>query len=244
MTKIQSDFYKQWKQTLIDLSTSVDVTLTSIQEYVSVDTTSNAVEIELPDTTSIEGTKTVWIYDGGGNAGTNNITIIPNSLDGTTIDRVDSYIIYQDGGTAIIELIDEVWTLVNKHISISKVETITANNEVSTISTTPTNVLTLDFDIEEAGTYKIEINCQIRHDEKDVLYEVCVLVDSVINDNLVFREYMGGDQGQGDERYYVTNFDLIELTAGTHDAEIQFATGESGKRAYMLYRRLTIERWD
>jgi len=82
MAKVQSDFYFRWAQDRIQATYTADQTLDSLIEYVGVDTTSNVVEIELPDSTGTDvvNGKTVWIIDQG-NAATNNITVIPNGSD-------------------------------------------------------------------------------------------------------------------------------------------------------------------
>ena len=115
MAKVQSDFYFRWAQSRIQATFTADQTISALIEYVGVDTTSNAVEIELPDSTSsdvING-KMIWIIDQG-NAGTNNIMVIPNGSDGTTIDGLSRLDITSDNEVVAFQLTDSNWAVFGK----------------------------------------------------------------------------------------------------------------------------------
>lgn len=141
MVQITSSFVKDWYGTRADVSVASDVTLTATQEFVSVDTTA-AREIELPDTTSMESSKRIWIWDATGTAETNNITVIPNASDGTTIDGDANYIIDRDDNVTILELVNDVWTVLNrfffplKSTSVSTAYTVQTDDDVVFADTT------------------------------------------------------------------------------------------------------------
>lgn len=111
MSKVQTGFYQKWRDVDIKASYNVDTVLDTVIEYVEVDTISNTVQITLPDATSanIVNGKTIWIIDEGGNAATNNITIIPNPSDSTTIELESSLIIKRDNVISILELVEDQW---------------------------------------------------------------------------------------------------------------------------------------
>ena len=58
-----------------------DYTATSDDQVVVGDTNDSVQTVTLPDTTEIQAGKTVEVHDGGGNAGTNNITVTANADD-------------------------------------------------------------------------------------------------------------------------------------------------------------------
>lgn len=117
MTKIQSDAYTQWKNGLIDVTLSATATLTSVQENVELDSTgaAGAFTVTLPDITSMTTNKRIWFYDNG-NAGTNNITIIANTTDGSAIDDGDEYIVDQDNRIVKFELIHNRWMVIESAV--------------------------------------------------------------------------------------------------------------------------------
>jgi len=110
MAKVQSDFYFGWAQNRIQTTVTSDSTLTSLLEYIGVDTTSNTVEVELPDSsgTNVINGKKIWIIDQG-NAETNNITVIPNGSDSTTIQGQSSFVMDKDNQIIELELVDDQW---------------------------------------------------------------------------------------------------------------------------------------
>ncbi len=110
MAKVQNDFYFRWAQSRIQDTLDANAVLDSLIEFVGVDTTLNIVEIELPDSTGTDviNTKEIFIIDQG-NAATNNITIVPNSSDSTTIEGEGSYVVQTDNAIVSFKLIDGVW---------------------------------------------------------------------------------------------------------------------------------------
>ena len=92
MTKIQSDNYTQWKGDLINVTLTTTATLTSVQENVKLDSSGGIFTVTLPDVASMSTGKEIWFLDNG-SAGTNNITIIPNPSDNTTIDGGAKYVV-------------------------------------------------------------------------------------------------------------------------------------------------------
>jgi hypothetical protein len=110
MPKVQNDFYVRWAQSRIEATYTADRELSSLIEFVGVDTTSNTVEIEFPDSTGTDvlNTKEIYIIDQG-NAATNNITLIPNALDSTTIEGKSSYVVAKNNAIISFKLIDGVW---------------------------------------------------------------------------------------------------------------------------------------
>lgn len=113
MTKIQNDFYFKWAKDRIQATYSTNQTLNSLIEYVNVDTSTNTVQIELPDTSGseIENSKKIHIIDQG-TASTNNITIIPNIADGTTIEGESSLVVSNDNAIVILELVNNQWVII------------------------------------------------------------------------------------------------------------------------------------
>ena len=110
MAKVQNDYYFRWAQSRIQATYSADQELTSLIEFVCVDTASNTVEIELPDSTGADvlNTKEIFIIDQG-NAAANNITIIPNASDTSTIEGEGSYVVDKNNAIISFKLIDGVW---------------------------------------------------------------------------------------------------------------------------------------
>jgi len=111
MAKVLSDFYFRWAQNRIQATYTADQVLTASIEYVTVDTSSNTVQITFPDTnaSNVTNGKKIWIMDDG-NATTNNITIISNPADNSTIDGAESSGISTDNAVAVFELVGSVWT--------------------------------------------------------------------------------------------------------------------------------------
>lgn len=114
MVKIQSDAYVQWKDTLIKATKSSAATLTSAEEVITLDSSGGAFTLTLPDSTSMETGKKIWMYDNG-SASTNNITIVPNGSDSTDIDGATQYVIARNNESLVLELTNSTWTTSNKH---------------------------------------------------------------------------------------------------------------------------------
>jgi len=112
MTKVQTGFYQRWRSNEIKATYSSDQTIDNVIEYVEVDTSLNSVQITLPDTTAPEivNGKEIWIYDSG-NAATNNITILPNALDGSSIEGLSSLVVRQNNVVVILELVESTWVV-------------------------------------------------------------------------------------------------------------------------------------
>ena len=148
MPKIQSDFYFRWAQDRIQATFTADQELDSLVEYVGVDTTSNTVEIELPDSTGndVLNGKKILIIDQG-NAATNNITIIPNASDTTTIEGDGSIIIDKDNDIIKFELVDNQWLVVAKARKDYVVGLM-----VMTENTVPTVISVVDTYVDIEGT--------------------------------------------------------------------------------------------
>ena len=142
MAKVQNDFYFRWAQNRIQATYTADQTLSSLIEFVGVDTTSNVVEIELPDNTGTDvlNTKEIFIIDQG-NAGTNNITVIPNGSDSTTIEGESSYAIQSDDAIISFKLIEDVWCKIidtRPTLNLGSFH-MHSNGTVTTIATVNTN---------------------------------------------------------------------------------------------------------
>lgn len=142
MPKVQNDYYFRWAQNRIQATYTGDQTLSSLVEFVGVDTASNIVEIELPDSSGSDvlNTKEVYIIDQG-NAATNNITVIPNASDSTTIEGEASYIVQTDNAIISFKLIDGTWTRVIETNPILNLGSFHMHGDiaVTTISTVDTN---------------------------------------------------------------------------------------------------------
>ncbi|MEE9510294.1 MAG: hypothetical protein V3V81_07350 [Candidatus Bathyarchaeia archaeon] len=142
MAKVQNDFYFRWAQSRIQATYAADQTLDALIEFVGVDTTTVAVEIELPDSTGTDvlNTKEIFIIDQGF-AGTNNITVIPNASDGTTIEGEASYVVQSDNAIISFKLIDAIWTkVIDTHPTLNLGSFHMHDNAaVTTISTINTN---------------------------------------------------------------------------------------------------------
>ena len=132
MAKVQNDFYFRWAQSRIQATYTTNQTLTSLIEYVGVDTTTGEVQITLPDTSGndVLNGKKIYIIDQG-NAGTNYINVIPNSLDSTTINNgLIRHRITENYGILIFELVNNSWEIVNRY------------NQNSIITLTSASILT------------------------------------------------------------------------------------------------------
>lgn len=95
---------------------TADQTLANIFTDIRVDTTSNPVTIELPDTSaaSYQEGYSIDITDTG-NASTNEISIIPNANDSTTINGgLIEYNITEDGGSVLLQKHGDTWEIINR----------------------------------------------------------------------------------------------------------------------------------
>lgn len=112
MPKVQNDFYFRWAQDRIQATYNVNTTLDSLIEYVGADNSLGPLQFELPDSSSdtVVNGKTIYIIDQG-SAATNNITVIPNTLDNTTIELESSYIIDRNFAIVAFELVDDQWVV-------------------------------------------------------------------------------------------------------------------------------------
>ena len=74
MAKVQNDFYFRWAQSRIQATYTADQTLSALIEFIGVDTSSNVVAIELPDSTGADvlSTKEIYLIDQG-DASTNTL---------------------------------------------------------------------------------------------------------------------------------------------------------------------------
>ena len=242
MAKVQSDFYFRWAQDRIQDTLDADATLDSLLEYVGVDTTSNTVEIELPDSsgTDVVNGKNIWIMDQG-NAATFNITVIPNGSDSATIQGVSSYGITQDSQVVMFELVDDQWTVHTDVTAQLRRDFVTATAQDETSSSTFADVLQKDFVIVEDATYKIGYEYQWRHEKKDKLHQIRVRVDGVVNADLNANQYMGGADDDTSVRMVSSLWTLVDFTVGTFDIDMQMASEDES--AFIFYRRLYIEKW-
>jgi len=242
MAKVQSDFYFRWAQDRIQATYTADQTLTSLIEYVGVDTTSNAVEIELPDSsgTDVLNGKKVWIIDQG-DAATNNVTVIPHGSDSTTIQGADEYVINVDNQIIIFELVDDQWIIVTDVTLQLRRDFVTANNEISTSSSTFSDALQKDFIVVEDATYVLGVVYQWRHEKKDKQHRTRVRINAVENTDLRGYQFMGGADDATDLRMIAADFTLVDLTIGTYDIDFQLSSED--ETAYLFYRRLYLEKW-
>jgi len=137
MASLRSDFYFKWVKDRIQATFDAAETLNGIIEYVGVDTTLNPVPITFPDTTDVDlfPTKTLWIIDVGENAGTNNITLLPNPLDTSTLNGQPSYTMRFNKGVTEWRLIDEVWTLTGRSPYPDKLQNVLVTDATFTITT-------------------------------------------------------------------------------------------------------------
>lgn len=136
MAFVQNDFYYRWVGDRVDATYNADITLDSTKEYIQVDTSLNTVEIELPNAANddILNGKKIYIIDTG-NAETNNITIIPNIGDLTTIEGNNSYLINKDNTIVGFELVNLQWVVIynSNPIDYKGWFTFTNNNLVTTL---------------------------------------------------------------------------------------------------------------
>lgn len=90
-----------------------DTTLENIFNEIEVDTSSNVVEVTLPDTTasSIQTGFPIYITDLG-NAGTNNITVTVNSNDTMKLNLSTSFVMDVDDQSIIINRVDDQWIII------------------------------------------------------------------------------------------------------------------------------------
>lgn len=142
MARVLGDFYYRWVRSRIEITYDDDGVIDHTKEWVSIDTSSNTVERELPDTTGddvLDG-KIVYIIDQG-NAATNNITTKPNSNDSTTIEGAASYAVQTDNAIVAFKLIKGVWTKVIETHPILNLGSFHMHDNavITTISTINTN---------------------------------------------------------------------------------------------------------
>lgn len=101
-------------KTGLEQEVSSDTVLGSIFPFINVDTTNNPVEITLPEVDGFGITNGTIrsIRDEGGNAGTNNIEVIPNPNGfSTRTDGRPSFTMNTDDQVIIVELTDSQWLL-------------------------------------------------------------------------------------------------------------------------------------
>jgi len=242
MAKVQNDFYFRWAQSRIQATYTSDQELTALIEYVGADSTSNTVEIELPDSTGTDvlNGKKIWIIDQG-NAATNNITVIPNSADSTTIRGLDEYVITQDNQIVVFELVDDQWIIVTDIFAQMRRDFVTATSVIFNDSTTFIDALQKDFAVVEDGTYKLGVEFQWRHEKKDKHHMTIVRVDGIENTDLTGSQYMGGADNDTDTRMISSIWTLVNLTVGVFDIDFQLASEDED--AFLYYRRLYLEKW-
>lgn len=125
-------------------------------------------------------------------------------------------------------------------------ENVTANNEITNDTVTFTDALQKNFVVLEPGAYKLGIEYQWRHEDKDVLHKTRVRVDATENTDLRTLQYMGGAQATigSTIRMISSIYTLMDLTPATYDIDFQFATDEADKESVLFYRRLFLERYD
>jgi len=123
MSLVESSFLADWYEGRADFTVSSNTTLTSLQEIIALDASGGSFELTLTDTTGINTTKRVWLYDSTGDIGTNSVTVKPNGSDGTTIDGESSFTIFVDNAVVILELVNKVWTVMNDSFDVSIVLT-------------------------------------------------------------------------------------------------------------------------
>lgn len=134
MAKVQSNFYRLWTGVRIDDTVSTNTVLDAEKEYITVNASGGAVQITLPDTSvsTITSGKKIWIMDNG-SAATNNITIIPNALDSTTIDGKSSVVLAKNNGILIFEFVIDKWVVLSDGgLGTKTVKTVTANYTATT----------------------------------------------------------------------------------------------------------------
>jgi hypothetical protein len=110
-------------------------TLDNIFTDIRVDTTSGAVEIELPDTSASTFNEgyAIDITDTG-NATTNPVNIVPNALDSTTINNgLTRYSITEDNGSVILQKHGDTWEIINRFNQKSILPTLTATSTLTEI---------------------------------------------------------------------------------------------------------------
>lgn len=242
MAKVQSDFYFRWAESRIQATYTADQTLDALIEYVGTDSTAGTVEIELPDTTGTDviNGKKIWIIDQG-NAATNNITVIPNGSDTTTIQGATQYVIIEDSQIVIFELVNDQWIRTTNIFPQLRRDFVTANNEISTTSSTFSDALQKNFAVVEGGTYKLGYVYQWRHEKKDQIHQVRVRVGGVVNSDLDANQFLGGADDATTIRMMTSGFTLVDLTPAIYDIDFQLASGLN--EAFLYYRRLYLEKW-
>ncbi len=104
------------------------------------------------------------------------------------------------------------------------------------------DALQKDFIVVEDATYVLGYVYQWRQEKKDQAHRVRVRINGVENTDLTARQYMGGKDEEIDIRMVAANFTLVDLTIGTHDIDLQFASEQED--AFMFYRRLYLEKWE
>ena len=116
---------------------STNTTLGNVLKDIEVDTTGGVVNITMPDTTSsLFQDGTIYFIRDLGNASTNQINVLPNASDGTTINNgLTRYSITEDGGSLILELQKDSWEIINRFnqksiTTVSSTSTLTEIDDV------------------------------------------------------------------------------------------------------------------
>ena len=240
---VQNDFYYKWVGDRVQASYSADVTLDSTKEYINIDTSLNPVQVELPNSTGddVQNGKKIYIITDS-NTATNNVTVIPNDLDGTTLyNGLSEFIIRINNAIVILELVDNQWVIYQFEPTPSfYFDSVTANNSISRTSGGFTDALQKNFTVPQDGFYKIGYNYQWRHEKKDLQHRVRVRINGSEQTNLRARQYMGGQDDTSSIRMVSSLWDVIDLTAGTYDLDFQWSS-QGGETAYLYYRRLYLQ---
>lgn len=138
MTKIQSDFYADWKEDLITVTKNSNGILGFTEEIINTDSSLGSFILEMPDITNMKTGKSIWFYDNGF-ASTNPITI--KSGVGNTIQGGD-YIISVDNEVVKFELIDNIWVVTNGLVDKSKIAGFYFNNNLTSTIILASNTYT------------------------------------------------------------------------------------------------------
>lgn len=148
MAKMQNDFYQQYVGSTNTATYTANQVLTALIELAKTDTTSNVIQITLPNTSGsdILDSKEVYILDQG-NAATNAVTVIPHGSDSTTIEGLTSYLIDVNNQGVVFKLMDGQWLIVADSNRLTPVGSLGfAEN------TTDTSISTSDTYVDITGT--------------------------------------------------------------------------------------------
>ena len=178
---------------------------------------------------------------------------------GTTVDvEQDDSVVSSNIGTINFEgnvtVIDEGGSKVTVQLDDDNFQFVESNAVVTTTSTTFTTKIDWDTSGLLAGDYLVEWSYGWAHDSQSTdLNAILVLDDDFDNDDLVMQHFqepkdaggVGIDRHIGvrtNQKYMLSGFRVLTLSAGTHNFKLQFRTTVAGEESSMWNAIITLRK--